>query len=109
MADKPRVAIFDLTSCDGCQVEIVNLEDHILDLVSQIDLVNFRIAKEVKEKGPYDVAIVEGSVSTEKEAEKIRRDGIELAKGLAGKSKPRIPMAVEKVMQLLLEQEGSKN
>ena len=39
------------------------------------------------------------------EAEKIRRDGIELAKGLAGKSKPRIPMAVEKVMEMLLEQE----
>ena len=70
---KPKVAIFDLTSCDGCQVEILNLEDELLDLVSKIDIVNFRIGKEVKETGPYDVAIVEGSVSKTDEIEKIKK------------------------------------
>ncbi|MBN2422579.1 oxidoreductase [Candidatus Woesearchaeota archaeon] len=70
---KPRVAIFDLTSCDGCQVEILNLEDHLLDILGKIDLVNFRIGKEVKEPGPYDIAIVEGSVSKEEEIEKIKK------------------------------------
>ncbi|MBD3202795.1 hypothetical protein GF327_00740 [Candidatus Woesearchaeota archaeon] len=70
---KPRVGIFDLTSCDGCQVEILNLEDSLLDILGKIDLVNFRIGKEVKEEGPYDVAIVEGSVSKTDEIERIKK------------------------------------
>jgi coenzyme F420-reducing hydrogenase gamma subunit len=70
---KPRVAIFDLTSCDGCQVEILNIEDSLLDILDKIDLVNFRIGKEVKEPGPYDIAIVEGSVSKKEEIEIIKK------------------------------------
>jgi vacuolar-type H+-ATPase subunit H len=72
-------------------------------------------AEKSREKGMNEflsirAQIMESSkLQAQKEAEKIRRDGIELAKGLAGKSKPRIPMAVEKIMQMLLEQEGSKN
>lgn len=70
---KPRVAIFDFTSCDGCQVEILNLEDSLLDLLGNIDLVNFRIGKEVKAPGPYDIAIIEGSVSKQEEIEKLKK------------------------------------
>ncbi|MGA1847859.1 MAG: hypothetical protein ACMUHB_00835 [Thermoplasmatota archaeon] len=47
-------------------------------------------------------ALEESARAAQKEAEKIKRDGIELANGLAGRSKTRIPMAVEEVMELLL-------
>jgi vacuolar-type H+-ATPase subunit H len=47
--------------------------------------------------------IENSQIESRKEAEKIRSDGIELAKGLAGRSKTRIPMAVDKVLEMLLE------
>lgn len=68
-------------------------------------------ANRSREKGMNDflkqrTEIMESSkVESQNEAEKIRRDGIDIAKGLAGKSKPRIPIAVEKVMEMLLEKE----
>jgi V/A-type H+-transporting ATPase subunit G/H len=52
-----------------------------------------------------DEILESSKVQAQNEAEKIRRDGIDLAKGLSGRSKPRIPVAVEKVLQMLLEQE----
>jgi len=60
---KPKVAFFDFTGCEGCQLAIVNLEAEILDLVGLVDIVNFREA--ISDKGQdYDIACIEGSIST---------------------------------------------
>jgi len=58
---KPKVAFFDLSSCEGCQLQIANLEEEILDLINIVDVVSFReVMKEHSDN--YDIAIVEGSV-----------------------------------------------
>ena len=58
---KPKVAFFDFASCEGCQLQIANLEEDIIDLIKLVDIVSFReVMKEHSEY--YDIAIVEGSI-----------------------------------------------
>jgi len=72
---KPRVAFFDFASCEGCQLQIANLEEEILDLIEIVDVVSFReVMKEHSDD--YDIAIVEGSIirpMDEQRLKKIRR------------------------------------
>jgi coenzyme F420-reducing hydrogenase gamma subunit len=68
---KPKVAIFDLASCEGCQLQIVNLEEQILDLVDKVDVVSFREAmKEAADQ--YDIAFVEGSIQRPMDAKRLK-------------------------------------
>jgi len=55
---KPRVAIFDFACCEGCQLQIVNLEEEILDLIHVVDVVEWREAMS-EQSHDYDIAIVE--------------------------------------------------
>jgi coenzyme F420-reducing hydrogenase gamma subunit len=71
--EKPRLAVFKFASCDGCQLSILNLEDEILELAERFHVAAFLEASSRFEPGPYDVALVEGSVTTAKDAERIRR------------------------------------
>jgi len=58
---KPRVAFFDFACCEGCQLQIANLEEEILDLISIVDVVSFReVMKEHSDD--YDIAFIEGSI-----------------------------------------------
>lgn len=67
---KPKVAFFDFASCEGCQLTVLNLEDEILDILSHVDIVNFREA--ISEKGEdYDVAFIEGSITREHDKERL--------------------------------------
>lgn len=70
---KPRVAVHKFSSCDGCQLGILNLEDELLDLVGVIEIAYFLEATSKIQPGPYDVALVEGSVSTPHEVERIQK------------------------------------
>jgi coenzyme F420-reducing hydrogenase gamma subunit len=59
---KPRIAFFDFASCEGCQLQIANLEERVLDLVDRVEIVSFReVMKEHSDD--YDVAFVEGSIN----------------------------------------------
>jgi sulfhydrogenase subunit delta len=69
---KPRVAVYKFSSCDGCQLSILNLEDELLELAGAIEISYFLEATSRIQPGPYDVALVEGSVSTPHEAERIQ-------------------------------------
>lgn len=60
---KPKVAFFDFTSCEGCQLNKLNLEDDLLDLLELVDIVEFREAMDDK-ADYYDIAFIEGSIST---------------------------------------------
>jgi coenzyme F420-reducing hydrogenase gamma subunit len=64
---KPVVAFYGLTCCAGCQLEVLNLEDELLDILEKINLVQFRMGSSAKHPGPYDVCFVEGSVTNEAE------------------------------------------
>ncbi len=67
---KPKVAFFDFTSCEGCQLSKLNLENHILDVLEHIDIVEFREAMDDK-ADEYDIAFIEGSISTPTCVERI--------------------------------------
>jgi len=69
---KPRLAVFKLASCDGCQLQILNLEDELLDIASEVTICNFLEASSRILDGPYDVTLVEGSVTTEHDIERLR-------------------------------------
>ena len=69
---KPRVAIFKLASCDGCQLQLLNLEDELLDLAGQVEICFFPEATSRNLDGPYDVALIEGSVTTDHDLQWVR-------------------------------------
>lgn len=69
---RPRVAVFKMASCDGCQLQILDAEEALLELAGAIEIVNFAEASSHMEPGPYDVTLVEGSVSTPEQEEQIR-------------------------------------
>ncbi len=68
---KPKAGVFSFTSCEGCQLTILNLEDEMLELLGAIDIVNFREAIDER-RHDYDVAFVEGSITTPDEVEEVR-------------------------------------
>ena len=71
---RPRVGIFDLACCEGCQLQIINMEEQILDLLGLIRPVEWREAMSDTAVGrePLEIAIVEGSVTREEDAERLR-------------------------------------
>ena len=68
----PRVAVFKMASCDGCQLQLLDAEEALLELAGAVEIVNFAEASSHIEPGPYDVTLVEGSVSTPDQLEQIR-------------------------------------
>ena len=69
---RPRLAVFKLASCDGCQLQLLQSAEALSALAGAVDLVHFPEA--VGEgAGPYDIALVEGSVSTSRNAEEVHR------------------------------------
>lgn len=72
MSQKQRVAIFDFSDCEGCELEIADLEEEILDLIKIVDIVSFReVMKEHSDN--YDIAIVEGSVMRPMDEERLKK------------------------------------
>lgn len=69
---KPRVAVFKMASCDGCQLQLLDAEDELLDIAGAIDIANFAEASSNMQPGPYDVTLVEGSISTPEQIEQIK-------------------------------------
>ncbi|MHC4291526.1 MAG: NADH-quinone oxidoreductase subunit B family protein [Planctomycetota bacterium] len=67
---KPRVAIFDFACCEGCQLQIVNLEEEILNLIDLVDVVEWREAMS-EQSHEYDIAIIEGSITREEDAKRL--------------------------------------
>ncbi|MFN8024543.1 MAG: hypothetical protein U0Q03_23650 [Acidimicrobiales bacterium] len=70
-AHRPRVAVWKFASCDGCQLSLLDCERELLDVAGAVDLVMFPEASSAMEPGPYDVSFVEGSITTEHDAERI--------------------------------------
>ena len=69
----PRVGVVKLTSCDGCQLTLLDLEDELLPLADTIDIADFREATSAVAAGPYDLSLVEGSITTPHDAERIQQ------------------------------------
>lgn len=69
---KPKLAVWKFASCDGCQLTILDLEDELLDIVGAIDIAYFPEATRKEVAGPYDLSLVEGSVTTSHDATRIK-------------------------------------
>jgi len=69
---RPKVAVFKFASCDGCQLTLLDCEDELLAVAGAIDIADFREATSSVLDGPYDLTLVEGSVTTAEDAQRIR-------------------------------------
>ena len=70
---KPKLAVFKFASCDGCQLSLLDCEDELLAVVGEVDIAYFPEATRAEIKGPYDVSLVEGSITTPHDAERIHK------------------------------------
>jgi sulfhydrogenase subunit delta len=66
-----RLGIVKFASCDGCQLSLLGLEDELLDIADRYEIVEFPEASSLRSPGPYDVLLVEGSISTAEQAAEI--------------------------------------
>jgi sulfhydrogenase subunit delta len=76
MADnkhKPTLAVWKFASCDGCQLSLLDCEDELLAVAGAIEIANFPEASRAVVKGPYDLSLVEGSITTPHDAERIHQ------------------------------------
>jgi sulfhydrogenase subunit delta len=69
---KPTLAVWKFASCDGCQLSLLDLEDELLALAGAVQLAEFREATSGVVAGPYDLSLVEGSITTPHDAERIQ-------------------------------------
>lgn len=70
--NKPKVAVFKFASCDGCQLSLLDVEDELLAVVGAISIAYFPEASRTMLKGPYDIGLVEGSITTHSDAQRIQ-------------------------------------
>jgi coenzyme F420-reducing hydrogenase gamma subunit len=69
----PSLAVWKFASCDGCQLTLLDCEDELLALAQTVQIAHFLEASSAVVSGPYDVSLVEGSITTASDVERIRR------------------------------------
>ncbi len=69
---KTKLAVFKFASCDGCQLSLLDAEDELLLVAEAVEIANFPEASRRVLRGPYDIGLVEGSITTPHDVERIR-------------------------------------
>ena len=69
---KPKLAVWKFASCDGCQLTLLDCEDELLAVADRLDIAYFLEASSATAPGPYDLSLVEGSITTAEDVERIR-------------------------------------
>lgn len=69
---KPKLAVWKFASCDGCQLSLLDCEDELLAVASEVEIAYFPEATRAVVRGPYDLSLVEGSITTPHDAERIQ-------------------------------------
>ena len=69
---KPKVAFFDFASCEGCQLQVINLEESVLNLIEVVEIVSFREAMK-EHSDDYDIAFIEGSIARPMDEERLKK------------------------------------
>jgi sulfhydrogenase subunit delta len=70
---KPKLAVWKFSSCDGCQLSLLDCEDELLAVTEHVEIANFPEASRAITKGPYDISLVEGSITTPHDAQRIHQ------------------------------------
>ncbi|MBD3208730.1 MAG: hypothetical protein GF370_04755 [Candidatus Nealsonbacteria bacterium] len=68
---KIKVAFFDLTGCEGCQFQLLSLDEHLFDFFQDFEITNWRLLSERK-KSDFDIAVIEGAATTEKHVKLLK-------------------------------------
>ncbi|HMQ28763.1 MAG TPA: hypothetical protein PKA98_22445, partial [Acidimicrobiales bacterium] len=69
---RPRLAVWKFSSCDGCQLTLLDREDELLAVAGAVEVAYFLEATSATVEGPYDVSLVEGSIGTPHDVERIQ-------------------------------------
>ena len=69
---RPTLAVWKFSSCDGCQLTLLDCEDELLAIAEELEIAYFPEATKAELAGPYDISLVEGSITTQHDAERIR-------------------------------------
>lgn len=69
---RPKLAVWKFASCDGCQLTLLDCEDELLAMAGEVRIAHFLEATRATVEGPYDLSLVEGSITTPDDAERIR-------------------------------------
>src|ERR1700755_132584 len=69
---KPKLAVWKFSSCDGCQLSLLDCEDELLAVAGAVEIANFPEASRAVVKGPYDLSLVEGFITTPHDAHRIQ-------------------------------------
>lgn len=80
MAKKIKIAIFDLTDCEGCELQFLALREKLADAGNHFEIETWRLGTSVNNPGPYDVSFIEGSPITESDIEVVKQ-----ARNVSGK------------------------
>ena len=72
-ATRPKLAVWKFASCDGCQLSLLDCEDELLAVASAVTIAMFPEATRAVVEGPYDVSLVEGSITTLHDAQRIHQ------------------------------------
>ncbi|MFG1949221.1 oxidoreductase [Nonomuraea sp. NPDC048826] len=67
-----KLAVFKLASCDGCQLTLLDCEEELLSVAANVEIAYFLEASSARGEGPYDLSLVEGSITTPDDLERIR-------------------------------------
>jgi sulfhydrogenase subunit delta len=70
---RPKLAVWKFSSCDGCQLSLLDCEDELLQVAGEVEIAYFLEATRVEIAGPYDISLVEGSITTAHDIERIRK------------------------------------
>jgi coenzyme F420-reducing hydrogenase gamma subunit len=70
--DRPTLAVWKFASCDGCQLSLLDCEDELLALARAVRIAHFTEMSRASVDGPYDISLVEGSITTAQDAERIK-------------------------------------
>lgn len=70
---RPLLAVWKFASCDGCQLSLLDCEDELLTIAGAITIAHFPEATRAEIRGPYDLSLVEGSITTPEDAERIHK------------------------------------
>ncbi len=68
---RPTLAVFKFASCDGCQLSLLDCEDELLALAGAVHIAHFTEMSRASVSGPYDLSLVEGSITTAADAQRI--------------------------------------
>ena len=70
---KPKLSVWKFASCDGCQLSLLDCEDELLALAGAVEIAYFVEASRAMVKGPYDLTLIDGSITTPHDAELIKQ------------------------------------